>query len=73
MAYRNGVFKINNDYRLLISQQVYEKTPKAVFAALVVSYLLNHQNIKAKDIDKNIREEWANLNAQGIVPQKPRI
>lgn len=71
MTRPNGVFKTENKYQRLISRKVYETTPKAVFAALVVSYLLNHQGIEADAIDEEIRQEWKHLNDQNIVPQKP--
>jgi len=70
MARPNGVFKTENDYQKLISPEVYDKTPKAVFAALCVSLFTNWANKAFEDIDAAIKEEWETLNANGIVPQK---
>ena len=71
MSRPNGVFKTENDYQKCISRELYEKTPKAVFAALVVSLMANHQGIEFADIDGQILYEWDTLLQNGIVPQKP--
>ena len=71
MSRPNGVFKTENGYQQLIDPALYEKTPKAVFAALVVSFLLNHQNVNQSNIDLDIKREWATLHENGIIPQKP--
>jgi hypothetical protein len=64
-----GVFKISNDYQKLISN--YDKIPKAIFAGIVVSFLLNYQGIEFENIDKAIIDEWRTLYENGIIPQKP--
>jgi len=66
-----GVFKKENEYQKAISRELYEKTPKAVFAALCVSLFTNWANYPFEEIDKAIKEEWDVLNKNGIVPQKP--
>jgi len=66
-----GIFKTENDYQKLLSRGFYGNCPKAVFAALAVSYLLNHQNVNAENVEIDLRREWSNLHSQGIIPQKP--
>lgn len=66
-----GIFKTENGYQKLISRELYEKIPKAVLAAIAVSYLLNHQNVNQENIDIDLKREWATLHENGIVPQKP--
>lgn len=65
-----GVFKTENDYQKMISRELYEKTPKAVLASLVVSFLLNFKGVNESAIDSEIIHEWKTLNDNGIVPQK---
>jgi hypothetical protein len=67
----NGVFKMTNDYMDALSGELYDKTPKAVFAALAVSLFANDRGIVFSDLDNAILEEWKVLYEQGIVPQKP--
>lgn len=62
-----------NEYQRLIGGGLFEKMPKAVIAAIAVSYLLNHQGVDKLDIDNALLEEWDNLHKQGIVLQKPAI
>lgn len=71
MARKNGIFKKYNGYQKLIGSAVYEKTPKAVFAALFVSYLLNGRGASMETIDSEILHEWQLLYNQEIVPQRP--
>lgn len=66
----NGVFKKGNDYQRAISE-IYEKTPKAVFAALVVDLLLIANGENFDIITSKLLEEWEILYKNGIVPQKP--
>lgn len=66
-----GVFKTENEYQKMIDPALYADTPKAVFAALVVSYL-NRLGVEFSDVDAAIREEWQALYDAEIVPQKPR-
>lgn len=63
--------KLGNDYQATISPRLYARTPKAVFAAIAVSLLSNHGGIEFDAIDAGLVEEWATLNANGIVPQRP--
>lgn len=66
-----GVFKTENEYQKTIDPALYADTPKAVFAAMVVSYL-NRLGVEFGDVDAAIREEWQALYAAEIVPQKPK-
>ena len=50
----------------------YEKTPKAVIAAIAVSFaLLRSEDNWDKAIER-LTDEWQVLHDNGIVPQKPR-
>lgn len=71
MSRPNGVFKLGNSYQGLISRKLYEETPKAVFAAIAVSFLLNHQSINEENIDLDLLSEWRLLFDQNIIPQRP--
>lgn len=66
-----GVFKATNEYMRQINSGLYEDTPKAVFAALVVSFLDRLSGGDAHDIDAEIIKEWNALHTAGIVSQKP--
>ena len=66
-----GVFKTENEYQKAIDPALYADTPKAVFAALLVSYL-QRLGIEFSDVDAAIREEWQALYDSEIVPQKPK-
>ena len=68
----NGVFKTENDYQKLIDPAFYEQCPKAVFAALAVSFCSNWANVPLEEITKGLANEWDILNKNGIVPQKPK-
>lgn len=59
-----------NEYQRSISRELFERTPKAVFAALAISYYLNNG---VQDIDAALLEEWKILYKQGIIPQKPPV
>lgn len=67
----NGVVKLDNDYQKLISRELFEKTPKSVFAALAVSMFLNDRNYGFEQVDEAIISEWKVLYEQMILPQKP--
>jgi len=60
-----------NNYTEAISPEVYEKTPKAVFAAIAVSFALLMEDGDFNKVDQAIINEWKTLNGNGIVPQKP--
>ncbi len=57
-----------NKYQKQISREVFDRTPKAVFAALAVSYFINTE---VEHIDAALLDEWQLLYMQGIIPQKP--
>ncbi len=69
---KNQGFKIGNEYADAISARVYARVPKAVFAAIAVSLLVNHQEVFFEHLDAAILEEWRLLNENGIVPQKSK-
>lgn len=74
MTRPTGVFKKSNEYADLISRRLYEETPKAVLAALLVSFIdrCSGGNLEGwADMDKALLEEWDILHQNGIVPQKP--
>ena len=63
---RHGISKTLNEYMLLLPE--YHKIPKAVFAAIAISF--------AKRIDPDIWKdeiwaEWSALYTNRIIPQKP--
>ena len=60
--------EIENTYQKQISRELFERTPKAVFAALAVSYFINTD---VEHIDAALLDEWKLLNQQGIIPQTP--
>jgi hypothetical protein len=68
--------KSDNDYRRLLSERFYADTPKAVLAAVLVSYLLRDGWMNTdplalrRGLERAITDEWATLHANGIVPQK---
>lgn len=64
--------KTRNQYQQLISEELYEKTPKAVFAAIAVSlFVIASGEEDFSDIDRKIITEWMALHGNAIVPQKP--
>lgn len=67
----NGVFKKENDYQKLLTREFYDKCPKAVLAAIAVSYVLNHLGTKPEEAEEVILNEWHLLHNNGIIPQKP--
>jgi hypothetical protein len=62
--------KLLNEYANSLDADLYEKAPKAVFAAVAVSALtcggdyLNHAH-------RRVLAEWWALYENGIVPQRP--
>ena len=50
--------------------EFFEKTPKAVFAALASSFIRMHHGFYG-DVEKELWKEWQILNQNGIIPQKP--
>lgn len=62
--------KLMNEYSGVIDDELYEKIPKAVLAAIAVSYLSGGGDHLDKAQDE-LLEEWRVLYEGGIVPQKP--
>jgi hypothetical protein len=62
-----------NSYQAAIARRLYAETPKAVFAALAASYIINHHDADAGELnlDAELLDEWRLLYEQGIVPQAP--
>lgn len=58
-------------YQQAIDFPVYNKCPKSVFAAIVVSFLINNQGIEHDQLSKAIIDEWKILYDQGLVNEKP--
>ncbi len=65
-----AINKTSNDYADVISQELYEKTPKAVFAAIAIS-LATSGGERLDEAADVLIEEWLILHQNGIVPQKP--
>lgn len=61
--------KISNEYAKAL-EELYAKTPKAVFAAIAVSELTNGGE-KLEEAKANILREWDFLYGNGILSQKP--
>ncbi len=61
--------QLHNEYSLLLKR--FEKTPKTVLAALLVSEYLNRLNVPPRDLDEALLGEWKILYQQGIVLQQP--
>ena len=59
----------DNDYALALGE-LYDKTPKAVFAAVAVSALTSGGD-KLNMAKPYLLREWRILHENGIVPQKP--
>lgn len=64
------VNKTGNEYAEVLGQELYDKTPKAVFAAIAISALTcgGDQMSEARE---RILAEWLALYQNRIVPQKP--
>jgi hypothetical protein len=65
-----GVTKLSNEYVQSIPSEIFENTPKAVWAAIAVSFAVN----LASEGDFNqaagvIMQEWIALKENGIIPQ----
>ena len=61
--------QLHNEYSLLLKH--FEKTPKTVLAALLVSEYLNRLSVTPNDLDEALLNEWKVLYQQGIVLQPP--
>lgn len=62
--------KTGNQYSSLLPRKFYESCPKAVLAALAVSYA-SQGGDHLGQIDAKLLKEWWVLFENGIVPQKP--
>ena len=62
--------KLSNDYARATGE-FYWSTPKAVWAALAVSFALRLNEGDLTKAVAELSEEWSILHRNGIVPQKP--
>ncbi len=62
---------IHNEYVDVLPGTFYADIPKAVWAAMFISYLRNLHNVEKTDLLVEIMREWYALHDNGIVPQKP--
>lgn len=62
--------KLTNEYAHALDDRFYRTIPKAVLAAIAVSYASEGGDNLA-DAQERVREEWGILYDNGIVPQKP--
>lgn len=60
--------KIRNEYQKAIDPRVYEAMPKAVLAAIAVSFV-SAGGSNLDEATAALVNEWALLHVQGIVPQ----
>jgi len=61
--------KLQNEYAS-VARDIYEDTPKAVFAAIAVSYAtVGGELIRLGDTAARLVTEWDVLHRNGIVPQ----
>lgn len=58
-----------NSYQGLIDLRLYEACPKAVFAAIAASFIINHQ--ARGELSAELLREWYTLHINGVVPQRP--
>jgi hypothetical protein len=61
--------KLNN-YAQAIPREMYERIPKAVWAAIATS-ALTHGGDEMEHAEFRVAYEWWSLHNAGIVPQKP--
>lgn len=71
MSRPTGVFKKSNSYERVLTLNFYERIPKAVLAAIAVSYASRQTNEDFTKVQAEILNEWRCLHEAGIVPQKP--
>lgn len=63
--------KTVNEYALSPGRAFFDATPKAVWAALAVSFLIKDvSESKSAGLRRELITEWEYLHANGIVPQK---
>lgn len=64
--------KVHNQYSRLINPKVYDRMPKTVLAAIVVSLLiLKDGENSLENLTPAILDEWHHLHESEIVKQKP--
>lgn len=65
-----GVFKLSNEYVGTIPAEIFENTPKAVWAAIAISFAINlGAEGDFSEAAQAVVREWGVLNQNGIVPQ----
>lgn len=62
--------KKGNEYMLLAGRDLYERIPKAVWAAIAISALTCGGDAW-EEARERVLAEWQALAANGIVPQQP--
>jgi hypothetical protein len=62
--------KMHNDYSKTISPKLYVRIPKAVLAAIAVSFATNGGEL-LDDVDTLLLNEWAILFENKIILQRP--
>lgn len=67
-----------NEYATLSGDDLFEKAPKSVWAALAVSFASRNagpdgESLDGVDVRRALLDEWKILHEQGIVPQKPNV
>lgn len=65
-----------NEYTRAIGMKAFDETPKAVFAAIAISFVMLRGDENGDELPANaawnyIRREWKALYDNGIVFQKP--
>jgi hypothetical protein len=50
----------------------YDQTPKAVIAAIAMSFAILLEEENVEEAKNRILKEWSILHSNGIVPQKPK-
>lgn len=60
-----------NQYQQTIATELFDACPKAVFAAIAVSFLALQSGDNFERINNELLREWDVLHKQGIVPQAP--
>ena len=67
---RGRGIKQGNKYSDVLGD-IYDRTPKAVLAAIAVSLALRDAEDRFDKVEAVILEEWRILHQNGFVPQKP--
>lgn len=62
--------KLKNEYVTLFGE-LYKKTPKAVFAAIAASLLIQISEEHWEEAPRAFLREWQTLHENGLIPQKP--